>query len=113
MTLRKRFCQICEIILTKLLCKDDTDERYEVTRALDILKNDLDNDVSETAYDCEQRANVKYKETEADYQAKILREQKLQALEQEMEQKDIKEEQEEDQKSKRDEDEKYALYKLL
>jgi hypothetical protein len=74
MVLRKRFCFISELILIKLLCKDDTNERFELTKALDILKNDIDNEVSEIAFDCEMRANVKYKESEQDYKAKVERE---------------------------------------
>jgi hypothetical protein len=34
------------------------------------LRHDKDKDVSEAAFDCDERANVKYKESEADYKLK-------------------------------------------
>ena len=73
----------------KLLCKDDQNDRLELSLALDLLKNDIDPDVSETAFDSDTLINVKYKETDEDYKKKINREEHLRKYEKQMEQKDI------------------------
>lgn len=53
MAIRRKFCIIAELLIVKLLTKDDIDQRLELVSALDSLKNDSDNEVSEQAYDCE------------------------------------------------------------
>lgn len=78
----------------KIFCKDDNNERLELSLALDQLKNDINQDVSETAFDSDTNINVKYKETDEEYKKKKDREEKLKKYEKEMEQKDIHEEEE-------------------
>ena len=46
-SLRIRFCKVAELVFMKLLCKDDTSEKLELSLALDHLKNDIDHEVSE------------------------------------------------------------------
>ena len=62
------------MIIIKLLTKDDIDQKLELASALDRLKNDSNQDVSETAFDCDDRANIKYKESEEEYRKKTYRE---------------------------------------
>lgn len=57
-----------------MLCKDDVDEKLELVSALDNLKNDIDSEVSEIAFDTDMRSNVRYKENESEYKAKLERE---------------------------------------
>ena len=71
------------------MCKDDNNERLELSLALDNLKNDFDQDVSEIAFDSDTCINVKYKESDEEYKKKKDREDKLKAYEKEMETKDI------------------------
>lgn len=71
LSIRIKFCQVAEVILIKLLTKDDIDEKLELFQTLNVLKGDLDNEVSEAAYDCINRANIQYKEKEDDYYRKV------------------------------------------
>jgi hypothetical protein len=75
-----------------LLTKDDIDCKLELVSALDRLKNDYNQDVSETAFDCDDRANIKYKESEEEYRRKCYKEENFLKREQEMAEKNICEE---------------------
>ena len=84
LSIRRRFCLIAEKILIKFLyqCKQvpndpDKDIRFQVLAALDSLKNDIDEEVSDIAYDCEQRA-LKVKDiSEDEYYEKLEAERRL------------------------------------
>ncbi len=39
-------------------------------QALDVLRNDKETEVSEMAFDCDERSNIKYKESDAEYKLK-------------------------------------------
>ena len=64
-------------MFVKILCKDDNNDRLELSLALDKLKNDLSHEVSEAAFDSDIRVNVKYKESEEEYKRKKDREERL------------------------------------
>lgn len=89
MAIRRRFCQVAERVIIVLLCKEDLVQRIQLIQALDTLKNDKDGEVSETAFDCDEQANIKYKESDKDFKNKKEREAKMLQYEQEMETRDI------------------------
>ena len=53
MAIRRKFRTLAELVIINLISKDDRDQRLELVSALDSLKNDTNNDVSEQAYDSE------------------------------------------------------------
>ena len=66
------------------------------------------------AFDCDERANIRYKESEADYKQKKQNEEKLLNFEKEMQQRDLLEEQEEEQRRKNESENKYdTMFKTL
>jgi hypothetical protein len=67
-----------------MLTKDDLDIKMQIISVLDELKESSNNEVSEQAFDSEQRMG-KYKESELDYKKKVETEKKLLAFEKEME----------------------------
>lgn len=89
--IKRKFCKVVELILIKMLNKNDRDWRLEVTCALDELKNDKDNDVADAAYQSERNALILYKESCEDYQNKVWREEEAQIFEEKLEKKGIQE----------------------
>ena len=53
------------------MTKDDINERVEIVQALDKLKNDKDIEVSNFAFDTDNRSILQFKETEEEYKKKI------------------------------------------
>ena len=70
MPIRRRFCVVSELLLIKLLCRDNIDHRLDIANALNDLKNDSDPEVNEQAYESELRAITLYNETDDEYQMK-------------------------------------------
>ncbi|CDW84724.1 serine threonine-protein phosphatase 4 regulatory subunit 4 [Stylonychia lemnae] len=120
LAIRRRFCIVAEKILLKFLyqCKQiqndpDKDLRFQLFAAIDGFKNDMDEEVSDIAYDCEQRALKQKDISEEEYYSRLEEENKLLQYEQDQEKRDMKEKVDEEIKRKQEEEHKYELYKML
>jgi hypothetical protein len=100
MSVRRKFCIIIQKVMLQFLSttkksgSDDENKevRFKVLAAFDKLKNDIDDEVSEQAYDSEQLCLQKYKElSEDEFQDRIERERRMTLYEKEMDRRDIKE----------------------
>jgi hypothetical protein len=79
-----------------MITKEDKDQRLEIVGSLNTLKNDLDNEVSDQAFECEQHALINYKETSDELQDKQRKEELFMQYEEELDDQAIKEYQEEE-----------------
>ena len=104
MAIRKRYCVVIQLLLIKLLTKDDVDIRLSIVSSLEVLKNDSSHEVSEQAFDCEDQAIIKFKETERIYKMKLDKEKELILYEKGQQEKDLSEEMEEEMKRKQEEE---------
>lgn len=91
----------------------DKDKRLELFNILDKFKNDIDEEVSEQAYDSEIKAFKNKDLSEDDYCDRIEHEKKEQQFELELEKREMRELLDEEQKRKQEEEHKYEIYKLL
>ena len=114
MAIRKRYCVVIQLLLIKLLTKDDVDIRLSIVSSLEVLKNDSSHEVSEQAFDCEDQAIIKFKETERIYKMKLDKEKELILYEKGQQEKDLSEEMEEEMKRKQEEEgNKYEMLRQL
>jgi hypothetical protein len=79
-----------------MITKEDKGQRLEIVGSLNTLKNDLDNEVCEQAFESEQQALIKYKETCYEFEDKQKKEEQFMQYEEELDDQAIKEYQEEE-----------------
>lgn len=80
-SLRKKLCLLLEQIVVKVLTKDDIDTKLQIINVFDEMKTSSNHEVSEAGFVSEERAVIKFKETDASLALKIDAEKKLLAFE--------------------------------
>jgi hypothetical protein len=83
MSIRRKFCFVSAQVMLNLFglpkkstsaIDEDKDHRFQLIDALDHLKNDLDEEVSEAAYDSEKQASNYKSLTDEEYHTRVNRE---------------------------------------